>query len=85
MPAGKARSAACRVERRSRWEAGGHASASRRGRPTIARRSYEVDDGFLARFTASDPEQRALLRRRPLRPPSFDLEAFVLPASPPRA
>ncbi len=46
--------------------------------PTIARRSYEVDDGFLARFTAADPANERFFT--PARPGHhwFDLEAYVL-------
>jgi hypothetical protein len=46
--------------------------------PTIARGSYEVDDGFLARFTAADPEhERFFTAGKPGRH-QFDLEAFAL-------
>lgn len=46
--------------------------------PTIARRSYEVDDGFFARITAQDPEQERFFS--PGRPGhhQFDLEGFVV-------
>jgi YfiH family protein len=46
--------------------------------PTIARRSYEVDEGFLARFTEAEPaNERFFAAGRPGRH-QFDLEAYVL-------
>jgi hypothetical protein len=46
--------------------------------PTIARKSYEVDEGFLARFVAVDPaHERFFAAGRPGRH-QFDIEAFVL-------
>jgi hypothetical protein len=46
--------------------------------PVIAQPSYEVDEGFLARFTADDPEhERFFSPGRPGRH-QFNLEAFVL-------
>jgi len=45
--------------------------------PTIARRSYEVDDAFLARFAEVDPEnERFFAAGRPGHH-QFDLEAYV--------
>src|SRR5690606_39812047 len=45
--------------------------------PAIARRSYEVDDAFLARFVAADAEsERFFAAGRPGHH-QFDLEAFV--------
>ena len=46
--------------------------------PCIARRSYEVDDAFLARFAQADPENERFFT--PGRPghQQFDLEGFVL-------
>jgi len=45
--------------------------------PCIARASYEVDDGFLARFAAADPDHERFFT--PGRPGhhQFDLEAYV--------
>jgi YfiH family protein len=46
--------------------------------PCIGRASYEVDDGFLARFVADDPEnERFFLAGRPGRH-QFDIEAYVV-------
>ena len=46
--------------------------------PTIARKSYEVDDGFFRRFVAEDPEhERFFSAGRPGRY-QFDLEGFVV-------
>jgi YfiH family protein len=46
--------------------------------PTIARRSYEVDDGFFARFAQEDPEyERFFSGGRPGHH-QFDLEGFVV-------
>jgi YfiH family protein len=45
--------------------------------PTIARRSYEVDDGFFRRFVAEEPShERFFAAGRPGHH-QFDLEAFV--------
>jgi hypothetical protein len=46
--------------------------------PTIARRSYEVDEGFLARFTAADAEHERFFSAGRTGRHQFDLEAFVL-------
>jgi YfiH family protein len=46
--------------------------------PTIARRSYEVDDGLLARFTAADPAYELFFTPGRADHYQFDLEAFVL-------
>jgi YfiH family protein len=46
--------------------------------PTIARRSYEVDDGLLARFTAADPAYERFFTPGRADHYQFDLEAFVL-------
>lgn len=45
--------------------------------PTIARTSYEVDDGFVARFCAADPDHMRFFT--PGRPghARFDLEGFI--------
>jgi YfiH family protein len=46
--------------------------------PTIARRSYEVDEGFFTRFTEAEPgNERFFAAGRPGRH-QFDLEAYVL-------
>ncbi len=46
--------------------------------PTIARKSYEVDDGFFRRFVAEDPEhERFFASGRPGHH-QFDLEGFVV-------
>ncbi|WP_454885574.1 peptidoglycan editing factor PgeF [Sphingomonas oryzagri] len=46
--------------------------------PCIGRASYEVDDGFLARFVADDPEnERFFLAGRPGHH-QFDIEAYVV-------
>ena len=46
--------------------------------PCIARRSYEVDDGFVARFCADDPaNERFFADGRPEHA-QFDLEAYVV-------
>ncbi|PXA85523.1 peptidoglycan editing factor PgeF [Nostoc sp. 3335mG] len=46
--------------------------------PCIGRASYEVDDGFLARFVADDPEnERFFLAGRPGHH-RFDIEAYVV-------
>ena len=46
--------------------------------PCIGRASYEVDDGFLARFAADDPEnERFFLAGRPGHH-QFDIEAYVV-------
>jgi len=46
--------------------------------PCIGRASYEVDDGFLARFAAADPEnERFFLAGRPGHH-QFDIEAYVV-------
>ncbi len=46
--------------------------------PTIARRSYEVDDGFFRRFTAQDPEHERFFSSGKPGHYQFDLEGFVL-------
>jgi hypothetical protein len=46
--------------------------------PVIARRSYEVDEGFFARFTAADPEHERFFSAGHPGHHQFDLEAFVL-------
>ena len=46
--------------------------------PCIARRSYEVDDAFLHRFMAADPENERFFGAGRSGHPLFDLEGFVL-------
>ena len=46
--------------------------------PCIARRSYEVDDGFLRRFAESDPEHERFFTLGREGHHQFDLEGFVL-------
>ncbi len=46
--------------------------------PTIARRSYEVDDGFLRRFTAEQPANERFFTAGRAGHHQFDLEAYVL-------
>ena len=46
--------------------------------PTIARRSYEVDEAFLARFTAADHEHERFFSAGRAGRHQFDIEAFVL-------
>jgi YfiH family protein len=46
--------------------------------PCIARRSYEVDDGFLRRFTENDPEHERFFTLGREGHHQFDLEGFVL-------
>ena len=88
MPAGRARSAASPMRRSRRWRR----SARERDRiaaaigPCIARASYEVDDGFVAPLRRGRPGERALLRRRPRRPPPVRSGGLCRrTASPPRA
>lgn len=45
--------------------------------PCIARRSYEVDDAFLARFTADDPADERFFAPGRAGHHRFDLEAYV--------
>jgi hypothetical protein len=46
--------------------------------PTIARKSYEVDDGFFRRFVAEDPEHERFFVSGRLGHHQFDLEGFVV-------
>lgn len=46
--------------------------------PCIARRSYEVDEGFLRRFAESDPEHERFFTLGREGHHQFDLEGFVL-------
>jgi len=46
--------------------------------PTIARRSYEVDEGFYRRFTAADPEHESFFSAGRADHHHFDLEGFVV-------
>ena len=46
--------------------------------PCIAQRSYEVDDAFLARFTAADPANDRFFADGPAGKPHFDLESYVV-------
>jgi YfiH family protein len=46
--------------------------------PCIARRSYEVDEGFLRRFAESDPEHERFFTPGREGRHQFDLEGFVL-------
>lgn len=46
--------------------------------PTIARRSYEVDDVLLKRFTAADPEHERFFSAGRAGRHQFDIESFVL-------
>lgn len=46
--------------------------------PTIARRSYEVDDAFLRRFVAADPEHESFFSAGQPGHHHFDLEGFVV-------
>lgn len=46
--------------------------------PCIARRSYEVDEGFLRRFTEADPEHERFFALGGEGHHQFDLEGFVL-------
>jgi YfiH family protein len=45
--------------------------------PCIARRSYEVDDAFLARFCADDPANERFFAPARAGHHRFDLEAYV--------
>ncbi len=45
--------------------------------PTIARASYEVDDGFVARFCAADPANEAFFAAGRPGHAQFDLEGFI--------
>lgn len=46
--------------------------------PVIARKSYEVDDGFLRRFAEADPENERFFTPGRDGHQQFDLEAYVL-------
>ncbi|HEX8401798.1 MAG TPA: peptidoglycan editing factor PgeF [Allosphingosinicella sp.] len=46
--------------------------------PTISRKSYEVDEGFLARFVAGDPAHERFFSAGRVGRHQFDIEAFVL-------
>ncbi len=46
--------------------------------PTIARKSYEVDDGFLRRFVEADPENERFFSGGRAGHHQFDLEAYVV-------
>ena len=46
--------------------------------PVIARKSYEVDDGFLRRFAEADPENERFFSPGRTGHHQFDLEAYVL-------
>jgi YfiH family protein len=46
--------------------------------PCIAQRSYEVDGGFLERFTAASSANERFFAEGPSARPHFDLEAYVL-------
>ena len=46
--------------------------------PCIAQASYEVDDGFRARFVRTDPASDRFFAERPAGKPHFDLEAYVV-------
>ena len=46
--------------------------------PTIARKSYEVDDAFFRRFTEADPENERFFTGGREGHHQFDLEAYVL-------
>jgi YfiH family protein len=46
--------------------------------PVIARKSYEVDDGFLRRFAKADPENERFFSPGREGHHQFDLEAYVL-------
>ncbi|WP_298687635.1 peptidoglycan editing factor PgeF [uncultured Sphingomonas sp.] len=46
--------------------------------PCIARASYEVDDGFLARFCADDPENERFFMEGRAGHHQFDIEAYVV-------
>ena len=46
--------------------------------PVIARKSYEVDEGFFTRFTAADPEHERFFGEGKPGHYQFDLEAFAL-------
>ena len=46
--------------------------------PTIARRSYEVDEGFFRRFVAEDPEHEHFFSAGRPGHHQFDLEGFVV-------
>lgn len=45
--------------------------------PTIAQRSYEVDDGFRTRFCANDPAHEAFFRDGRAGRAQFDLEGYI--------
>ena len=80
MPAGRARSAAWSSRRSPRWS--GWAPTARRIAaavgPCIARRSYEVDDGFLRRFAEAEPDHERFFAAGREGHHQFDLEGFVL-------
>ena len=46
--------------------------------PVIARKSYEVDDGFLRRFAEADPDNERFFSPGREGHHQFDLEAYVL-------
>ena len=46
--------------------------------PTIARRSYEVDEAFFARFVSEDPEHDGFFSAGKAGHYQFDLEGFVV-------
>ncbi|GAA4009974.1 peptidoglycan editing factor PgeF [Sphingomonas swuensis] len=46
--------------------------------PTIARASYEVDHGFMARFCEADPDNERFFADGPAGKPHFDLPAYLL-------
>jgi copper oxidase (laccase) domain-containing protein len=46
--------------------------------PTIARKSYEVDEGFFRRFISEDPEHERFFSAGKPGHYQFDLEGFVL-------
>jgi polyphenol oxidase len=46
--------------------------------PCIAQRSYEVDDAFLDRFVAANPDSDRFFTEGSSAKPHFDLEAYVL-------
>jgi hypothetical protein len=69
MPAGKAPLAACSTPPSRRWSGSAHSRAHPgRGRPTIGRRSYEVDEGFFARFVERDEDYDLFFTDGPARP-----------------
>ena len=80
MPAGRARSAEWSNRPWRRWR-GSAPTASRIAAaigPVIARKSYEVDDGFLRRFAEADPDNERFFSPGREGHQQFDLEAYVL-------